>query len=195
VAVSAVNRPESLTGIQRTNGTRKVVLRGLAAIAIAASVGLAAAMPVAAFTFNGSGQPGAVTVPAVQGTHLPILGGFTPTLMTQNMVAERSAASTSNQYISATYRVYRWNGSSWVYKTGSTVAATLPAGYSKVTMPFWSVMPTSGKGYYYVETTVQWKTGAGAVLGTMNIFWTGPRDYQCATMLPCSVGTGWVYLG
>lgn len=190
MAVSTVNRSESMTGIQRTRGTRKLALRGLAAIAIAASVGLGAAQPAAAFTFNGTGNPGAVTVPAVQGTHLP-----TPTLMTQNMIVERSAASTGAQYISAAYRVYRWNGSSWVYKTGRTVATSLAAGYSKVTMPVWSVSPTSGTGYYYVETTVTWKTGAGVVLGTMNIFWTGPRDYQCATMLPCTPGTGWVYLG
>jgi hypothetical protein len=190
MAVIAVDRSESVISIQRTQGTRKLALRGLAAVAIAASVALAAAGPAAAYSGTGSGQPGAVVVPFVQGTHLP-----TPTLMTQGMVAERSAASTGTQYIRAAYRVYRWNGSSWVYKTGSTVAATLPAGYSKVTMPAWSVSPTSGIGYYYVETTVTWQTGAGAVLGTMNIFWTGPRDYQCATYLPCTPGPGWIYLG
>jgi hypothetical protein len=189
MAVSTINRPEQVAVIQRTKGA-KVMLRGLAAVAIAASVGLAAAGPAAAYSGSGSGQPGAVVVPFVQGTHLP-----TPTLMTQGMVAERSAASTGTQYIRAAYRVYRWNGSSWVYKTGSTVAATLPAGYSKVTMPAWSVSPTSGIGYYYVETTVTWQTGAGALLGTMNIFWTGPRDYQCATYFPCTPGPGWIYLG
>jgi hypothetical protein len=194
MAVNSIARPEQVAVSQRAKGA-KVMLRGLAAVGLAASVGLAAAGPAAAFSGSGSGQPGAVVVPAVQGTHLPVLGGYLVTLMTQNMVAERSPATSGAQYISAAYRVYRWNGSSWVYKAGSTVATTLAAGYSKVTMPFWSVQPTSGRGYYYVETTIRWKNGAGVVLGTMNIFWTGPSDYRCATLLPCTTGPGWIYLG
>jgi hypothetical protein len=196
MSVNEIARPESQAQAQPISKSRKAMLRGLVAVAIAASAGVSAAVPVAAYSFNGSGQPGGVVVPVVQGTHLPLGGIYYPTLMTQGMVVDRSLAAAGAQNIAAAYRVFRWNGASWVYSTGSTASATIAAGATKTTMPIWTVYPTDGTGYYYVETTVTWRTAAGTLLGTINIFWTGPRDYQCVTFVrPCTPGTGWIYLG
>ena len=63
-------------------------------------------------------------------------------------------------------------------------------------MPIVDRLPDDRQDYFYVESTVTWKTPAGALLGTMNFFYNGSRDYKCATVIrPCTPGPGYIYLG
>lgn len=170
----------------------KHVARLFVGIAIASALGLGAANPADAFSGSGSGRPGSLVPPAVQGSHHYVMGGWYPYLMVQNMTAWRSPATTGSQSVAAAFQVFRWNGSSWAYQTGSTVQGTIAAGYNSIRMPIWSITPTAGRGYYYVQMTVTWRSSTGVTLGTTNIYWNGSRDYECATVLTCSTGTGWV---
>jgi hypothetical protein len=180
----------------RPQGRRSSMIRRLAALGVSVAAILAVAAPAAGFSHSGSGLYGSVSAPVVQGSHLPVGGVYWPTLINQGLVTGRSAGSSGAQTIAASYRAYKWNGSVWAYSTGSTVSTTLYAGYQTVRLPSWTVYPTSGRGHYYVEATITWKTPAGALLGTRYVYFNQAGDYQCATIVkPCSVGTGWVYLG
>ena len=188
--------PASSTVITPMRGRRSVIARRLLALGISVAALVSMAVPASAFTHSGSGLYGSLSVPVVQGSHLPIGYGFYPALINQGLVAGRSAGSSGAQAIAASYRVYKWNGSIWAYVTGSTVSTTLAAGYQTIQLPGWTIYPTTGRGHYYVETTITWRNSSGALLGTKYVNWNQSGDYQCATIVaPCSVGAGWVYLG
>jgi hypothetical protein len=143
-----------------------------------------------------SGRPGSVQAYQTLGTHFQVPCGasgytncFGPGLAVQGPVVFRSPASTSTQYVTVRYTVYRWNGVAWVYETARDFSGAISTGQTGVALQTWNVLTTTG--YKKTSFSIVWSNAYGQILATSAVAMNG-NDYACSTRFTfkCTAYTG-----
>jgi hypothetical protein len=169
-------------------------------VGLLATLGLLVAAPAGAYTTTSrTGVPVTPGIYKVQGAHRNVGSAVTgpmwkPWIYQSGPVVYRVAVS-GTQSVRVTYRVDRWNGSSWVLRHTVTGTASIDSTVTSAKAPALSILPSDGSGYYRVRLAMTWTSPIGAVLGSMNVTMSTAGDYTCSTTRTCTVGAGWVHLG
>lgn len=194
----ALDPKEARTLGASTTAPHRIALSLLVTLLVA--LGLLVAAPANAYTTTTrSGVPVNPVIYQVQGSHYDAGSAVTgpmykPWVFQGGPVVYRAAGSGA-QTVKVTYRVDRWNGSSWVLRHSLTGTASISSSLTSVKAPNLSVLPSDGSGYYRVRIEMTWTSQIGAYLGSMNVTMNGSGDYVCSTARTCTAAAGYVYLG
>jgi len=167
--------------------SRTIALRSMA-IALMAFVTLSALIPqpAAAATNQVTGTPGTTSLVKALGKANPISG---TNVNSGSITANRSTATTGNQYITIKWRLWRWQGSGWTLLTAPSVRYLVkPGQYLGITG--WNHTDNGAVGAWYsTDIRVTWEDAYGRVIGTRFHDFVNAGDYQCGSPLPqCQIG-------
>jgi hypothetical protein len=202
-AQTTTQTPQTRSAAQPVDRAGRSPLRSLVTsllVGLLASLGLLVAAPAGAYTTTSrTGVPVTPVIYKVQGAHRNVGSAVTgpmwkPWIYQSGPVAYRAAGG-GTQSVRVTYRVDRWNGSSWVLRHTVTGTASIGSTVSSVKAPSLSILPSDGSGYYRVRLAMTWTSPIGAVLGSMSVAMSAAGDYTCSTTRTCTVGAGWIHLG
>lgn len=159
-------------------------------------VSLSAGAPAQAVQpYGASGQPGAITSYRVVGatdTSCFVPSCYQPRLQVPGPTIGRSPNGTAAQTLRIQYRIYRYNGASWV--AYQTLNRNYSIGYTSSIRLQQETFNNNG-GYFTVQMSMSWHlSSTGQALGTSSLNFNG-NDYLCRTSAPCTASpNGYVHL-
>ena len=170
-------------------------------VTLLAGLGMLVAAPASAYTTTArSGVPVTPVIYQVQGAHYNAGSAVTgpmykPWVYQSGPVVYRAGGSGA-QTVRVTYRVDRWNGSSWVLRHSLSGTTSISATATSAKAPNLTVLPSDGSGYYRVRVEMTWTSAIGSYLGSMNVTMGGTSgDYVCSTTRTCAATANYVYIG